>query len=310
MKDYRPAYVFLFFSIFLVIILGVSTFLTVLYGVPYGWDWNVYHVVAINQYLSGNYTPITQYPPMFHFLMIPAVLLLKDNVQVMQIVFSGLVYGITFYFIYRMEGLKTFVISGFILLSSITFFQWSFSMVSQIIFMMLFPIITLLYFKDKYAPAAILLLILFYAHFFAIFFFAALFLYSLIFKKKFLKYLLAVALLSLPSFITYTMPRVDFIINYRMFVPSQGTEVGGLGFLYPPNQLLLYSGVFIWLMLPLTIYGMYKQKRFDRKQLFYAICLLAFTPLFFASFFRWITFFSLFFSIFEGTVISKLIGGD
>lgn len=304
-KDY---YRFLFFSIFLMVILGISTFLTVLYGIPYGWDWTKYHAVAVQKYMSWDFSQLSIYPPLFHFLMIPAVYFFSSSIQYFQILFSLITYSAVLYFFYRMEGLKATALAGTGLLLSISFFQWSFSLTPEFLDLTLFPFIILFYLKDKYLAASSLLLVLFYSHYAASFFFLILLSYSLIYKRDFLKYLLVVGILSIPTII-YMIPKVSWML-YLLVLPYQGmiieTETS-YHFIFPLSNLIIYSGVLIWLMLPFTIYGMWKLKRFDRKQLLYALWILAFIPLFFTDFYRWITYFIIPFSIFEGYVISKLI---
>lgn len=307
-KDY---YKFLFFSIFLAVILGISTFLTVLYGIPYGWDWTKYHAIAVQKYMSWDFSHLSIYPPLFHFLMIPAVYFFGSSIQYFQIIFSMITYSAVLYFFYRMEGLKAAALAGLGLLLSISFFQYSFSLTPEFLDLTLFPFTILFYLKNRYVTASSLLLVLFYSHYPAALFFIILFSYSLIYKRDFLKYLLVVGVLSIPTII-YMIPKISWML-YFLALPYQGMTIlteTGYHFIFPLNNLMIYSGVFIWLMLPFTIYGMWRLKKFDMKQLLYVLWILAFIPLFFTDFYRWITFFIVPFSIFEGSVISKLIKED
>jgi hypothetical protein len=282
--------------------------LTVLYGIPYGWDWTKYHAIAVQKYMSWDFSQLSIYHPFFHILMIPAVYFFSSNIQYFQVIFSLITYSAVLYFFYKMEGFNATVLAGTGLLLSISFFQWSFSLTPEFLDLTLFPLLLLSYLKNRYVIASLLLLVLFYSHLTAALFFIILFSYSLIYKRDFLKYLLVIGILSIPTII-YMIPRFSWMLHL-LALPYQGMSIEtetSYHFIFPLNNLIIYSGVLIWLMLPFTIYGMWKLKRFDRKQLLYALWILAFIPLFFTDFCRWITYFIIPFSIFEGSVISKLI---
>jgi len=76
---------------------------------------------------------------------------------------------------------------------------------------------------------------------------------------------------------------------------------------YPPERFLALSGMFIWLLLPVTIYVMYKKRQFNHIQGFYAIWFISFIPLIVLAWWRWWSYALIPATLFISSVISKYI---
>jgi hypothetical protein len=298
---YRIYKISIFLTI-LIMIAAVSFYITAIFPEPFGWDWNVKHKVWIDQYLHGNFTQLSEYPPLFHFLMLPFVYFFSNSIKYLQPVFSILVTSSLLYLTYKLFDFPAMVITGFIFSFSATFIEYSLIFMPQTIDLILFPIAFLLLSKKKYLSTAALSLFLFYNHTFGIIFFSILLIYSYFYRKEYLRYSIVVFILGFPSLFY-----LDFLVGLIPFTIYKLTD--GIAYmpqaLYPISHLLLNS-VFLWILLPLTIYGCYKLKFHNKNYIFLLIWILSFEPLILLDFERWFAMFLIPLAILEGSMISKM----
>jgi hypothetical protein len=188
----------------------------------------------------------------------------------------------------------------------------------QVLDFILFPMIIIAYFKDRYTLASIGMIALFYNHMFGIVVFAVMLCHSLILKRNFLKYLLAVLICSLPIIFIYYVP--TFFGAYISPVKTVGLNMindfsethqfwqnaWDKQFVWPIERFIVFTGFLSWVLLPVTIYGMHKQKKFDSWQLMMAIWCAVLMPIFIFNVWRWASYFMIPLSIFEVSVISRM----
>lgn len=303
-KDSYKIYKISIFLTILILIAAVSFYITAIFPEPFGWDWNVKHKVWIDQYLHGNFTQIAEYPPLFHFLMLPFVYFFSNSIKYLQPIFSILVTSSILYLTYRMFDFPTMVITGFIFSFSATFIEYSLIFMPQTIDLILFPIAFLMLSKKRYLSTAVISLFLFYNHIFGIVFFSILLVYSYFYRKEYLKYSIAVFILGFPSnYLGFLVRLIPFIISKLTAAAAYMPYA-----LYPISHLFLNSTL-LWILLPLTIYGMYKLNRIrfhDRNYIFLMIWILAFEPLILIDFERWFAMFLIPLAVLEGSIISKM----
>lgn len=291
----------IFFFLLLEIII-ISTLITFLFNKPYGFDWNNRHEIWIRSYLAGDFFPLKIYMPFFHFLMLPAVYFFSASIKYFQIIFSGLAFTSIFYMVQQLENFNIAVMTGIFLVSSGAFIQFSLMLSPSALEYIIFPLLIVSLFKDKFKTASTFMIILFLNHFLGIVYFSIIAVYSYFYKRKFLKYLLPILIIGIPITLLYSIPVLTSLLS-NPYIDINSLDIK---LIYPIQNFMLYSGVLNWLTLPFLFYSMYKFRRYDRKQLLYTIWIIAFLPLFFIALFRWVNLFIIPFSILEASILNKL----
>jgi hypothetical protein len=150
-------------------------------------------------------------------------------------------------------------------------------------------------------------------------FFGIMLVHSLLTKRKFLKYLMVVLVCTLPMIYFYYIPLFMDVVspNYMVLTgttnPKSFAETSQIWqtawdkqFVWPIERFVVFTGFLSWVLLPVTIYGMYKQKKFDSWQLMLAVWCMCLMPIFIFNVWRWASYFMIPFSIFEASVIARL----
>lgn len=305
------------FCFFIFLVFLISFFDILMMKDPIGWDWNMVHLPTIKQFILGNFTSALTYPPLFQFAMLPLVYF-SFPVKYLQILFAILSVGSILYFVYRFEGLKTMIITGAIILSSFSFLEYSMMLTPSAFDFILFPVVLMFFFEKKYLPASLILLFLMYSHDLGVFWLGALIIYSFFKQRDFLRYGSAVLILSIPALLLYVIPVFmtvflsnSFVVQTmlsggRMFSYFRAMTPTDISQVYPIWNFIQFSGITLWVVLPIALYSMYRFRSYNRKHLFYLCWILAFLPMFYFIFYRWAVLFVVPFALFEASMISRL----
>ncbi len=273
-------------------------------------DWNR-HGPWIERYMHGDFTPFLEYPPAFHFLMIPFVAALGDNIRLMQIPLGFLAGASAVLLSRKYLGNSAAFLVGILLLSSIDFGIMSMGLWPQTIDYILMPLAIFLLLEKKYMPLTAILTFLMYAHMTGTFIFAFFLLYSLIYDKKFLKYLAVIILISIPIAITCYVPSILNILEVILCGSSDFMSSGQFYtndwyqyYVSPWWRFFAFSGVPIWLLLAVSIKRtrLRKLTRFEKVMLLW---ILAMSPLLAFSLMRGIAYMVVPMAIFSASVITR-----
>lgn len=270
-------------------------------------DWIYRHRLWIDEYLSGDFSRLLSYPPLFHWLLMP----LADvnfPMQWLQPIFAIMTTFSILSMTYKLEGEKTAVYLSVLLASSIAYVGFCSALMPQALDYFLFPFMILFYSQGRVKESIILGLVIFFMHGTGFIFLGILFGHSLLMKRyKRAKIYLAVMLILLPIFIWYSFIAVpfDFDAQAQIDAEKKYTE--------PFWNFFFFSGFMTWFLLAYIIYEKIKGYRNYRKtiesisngsienllghykdlyksidtylfteaQLFYIIWILAFVPLYF-----------------------------
>ena len=274
-------------------------------------DWTR-HSLWINMYLDGNYYPFSIYPPFYHLFMIPFVLHFGNYIYIMQPIFLTISFFSILFFVNKYENNLAVILTALILSTSLVFLQFSPALMPQTLDYALFPIAIMLFLDKRYGLSASLVWFLMGTHLVGIFFWTILFFYSLLVDKKYIKYLLFVLLLSIAFYPCYSQGIIikESILTNRNaeFLRFQyWSNPFELYHTYPIHHFLLFSGFLIWFLLPLTIWSMYKLKRYNKIHLIYAVWFIVFLPLGIFAIWRWWSYAVIPVALFTASIISKYI---
>lgn len=273
-------------------------------------DWNR-HSVWVQRLIKGDFTTIYEYPPFFHLFMIPFVLLLNDSIKYFQIIFAILVIASMSYYLYKKEGKNAMILAFFLFSTSIVFQIYFFTLTPQVLDYILFPLIIMAYFNKKYFITSLGLVALMYNHLAGIAFFLVFLVYSLFYDKRYLKYLLLVVILSLPIFyIYYSWNFISFcseITGKYFWETGQLWQTGwDLQFTGVWYKFLFYTGLAIWVLLPISLYFLIKNKfKLNDLQKFYLVWILCFLPLLFFNVWRGMSYLIIPLTILEASIIKN-----
>jgi hypothetical protein len=259
-----------------VIILSYIIFTTFINGIT-ATDWIYRHSEWISRYLKGDFSPIQEYPPLFHFIMLPFVAL-QFPVKYFQILFIFLSTSSLFYFAYKKEDEKVLRDFSILVVGALPFIMFSGALMPQAFDYILFPLICLAYFKNKYATAIIGLLTIFFMHEVGIIFMGILFLHSLLTRrKKFALYLLITIILILPIFYYYEFESLQNL-KYEWDIKAQNEWESQ--FINPIWKFFALSGLFTWIYLPKALLNLKKIKfKLSEIHILYLIWIIGFLPL-------------------------------
>ena len=271
-------------------------------------DWVYRHAPWIDRYLHGDFTPLVEYLPGFHFLMMPFVLLLGDNIGYMQIVFSVLsTFGIL-YMVFKTDNENAVLYSAMLLASSIAFVMFAGSLMPQALDYFLFPLAIVFYSKKRVKSCVAVLLLDFAMHGTGFIFLGILTLHSFIVKKyKFCATLVCVLFLLSPIFSYYMFgisPDQSFFYDY------EAQKIWESQYLWPPWNFFIYSGIMTWILLP---YALWKSRnKFTEMQLLYVLWIAAFLPflVFELGIWRMVSYQIVPLSLLVASIISKDINKD
>lgn len=276
-------------AVALVMLFYPSVSTTLANNYPTAEDWTR-HLPWILRYASGDFTPFLEYPPAFHLIMLPFVLLLGSGVKYLQIVLAWVGTSSILFYVWKTEKNKGGVmLAAFLLASSTVYLVYNQALMPQALDYIIFPWFTLALFKQKYKTASGLLLIQTYSHAMGIFFLVAAGVYSFFKQKEFLKYATLVMILSLPV----------FLFSHYVSAVREGTlsviksnpflNEWTLQFLWPPQMFFFRTGFLIWPLLIPALYLVCK-KGIKTRQFYYLIEIVTLTPLALFDPLRWVSY--------------------
>lgn len=240
-------------------------------------DWTYRHSVWIEQYLHKDFTPILQYYPMFHFIMLPFVFI-GFPMRFFQIIFAVLSLFGVLYMTKRLEGDKSLFFVAIMSACSIAFVEFSSALMPQALDYFLFPMAVVFYSSKRVKTAMILCLSIFLMHGTGFIFFGIFLVHSLLTRrfKRALGILLVIIALS-PVFYYYNFgaPTENFINIWDAEAQAEWERQ----YIEPFYNFFFFSGFMTWiLLLPAS------KKLIDRKfkltdnQLLYIVWTAMFLP--------------------------------
>lgn len=289
-------------------------------------DWNR-HSVWVQNYIDGSLESFWEYPPLFHLFMIPFVVALGDLVKYTQIVLSVISIFAILFVTWKLENKVAVLLMTYILVTSIIFLQYAPALMPNAFDYFLFMFTGYFLLDKKYFKTTLCLTLLFYNHLSALLFFPMIFVYSFNEDKRMLKWLVLVLLLSTPVILSYHVPQivhlyqimsgqVDTIVGQDIL--NSFAETGQIftnnwdkQFISNPLNFVMFSSVFLWILLPVSIYYWLKNKTITRTQKFYFVWFLFLLPLIFYNIWRWFSIAFIPLSLLVSSVIGNyLLKGD
>jgi len=269
-------------------------------------DWVYRHSEWINRYLRGDFTPVYEYPPLFHFLMLPFVYF-DFPIIYFQIVFAILsTFGILYY-VKKMENEKAMILMAMLMATSVAYIEFSSALMPQALDYFLFPLVLIAYFKGKNLTVLTGITVIFFMHLIGIIFLGILLIHSLLTKRyKFASYSIILLLMLLPIFYHYTFSPIYYQFIWDFQAQAQWESF----YISPIYRFFVLSGFLTWILLPFAGYKLARQKfKFDEKLLLYVIWILGFLPLAIFNFGIWraMSYQIVPLSLFVATLISKAL---
>lgn len=260
-------YIFVSGLIFLIIPI---TYMTLNSDMVTASDW-VRHLNWIERYIKGDPTPLLEYPPLFHWLMLPLVYF-NFPVKYFQIFFIILASASIIYFTRKMEGKYPMILITILMATSLAYLMWFSALMPQSLDYFLFPLILLAYFNDKRLLVLLGIVTIFFMHVMGMMFLAILMVHaSLTNRRNFLYPLLILLIVLLPYFylLMQNLAGNEMFINYEVEA-----------FYLNPFRFFFLSGIFTWILLPLASHKLIKEKvKFDERLLLYIIWIVCFIPM-------------------------------
>ena len=262
-------------------------------------DWNR-HGPWTEALLAGKPIPLSVYPPAFHIFMAPFVWLFGDQIAWMQIVLAALVNFTLLFIVHKYHGQTATLVMAILMLSNLCFLIYYDSLTPQTLDIVLFPIFMHLLITKRYALAILPLVFIGYSHQFGFVFLVAATIYSLVYKREFIKFLMVAYILLIPmiyfQFVPFVMQVLFDQSAIRAIIPNSGMvnvdyqmfATAETLYFEQPLNLLAFTGF----TLPLALYTIYRLFK-DRKtyklsdsQKFYIIWAICFIPALYFSIWR------------------------
>lgn len=275
-------------------------------------DWVYRHTVWIDYYLKGDFSPALQYPPLFHFLMLPFVAA-GFAIKYMQIVFCVLNLVAVYYFLKHAESESTLLITFMLLATSVTFVGYSSALMPQALDYVLFPMMILLYLKGKDNAAVLVGAAIFAMHLSGLLFMGIIFLHALITKNRAWKKYLIAALILVPIFFYYETVAVSLQHDMIEFTWDAVAQAEWESQFLEPLKFIIYSGFMLYVLFPFAVYGAIKKKfKFTKTQLLYIIWIAVFLLMAFSHFGVWrmVSYLILPFSLLTASLVSPLLKSE
>jgi hypothetical protein len=258
-----------------IIFILVPIFLSSLTGKITSTDWIYRHNDWAERYLRGDFTPLLEYPPIFHWIMIILTIGLTIPPVYFQVIFALLSTLGILYYVLKIENEETLLYVSILLASSIAFVSFAGSLMPQAMDYLIFPLICLAYFKKKYATTTVGLLILFFMHITGMLFIMILLAHSLLTKRyKFATIFTVMIFLLLPFFYYYnSLAPLSWSVKWDWKTQLEWEKQ----YMNPIYMLFLNSGFLTWILLPYASYKLYKRRfKLTDAQLLYVIWIGAF----------------------------------
>lgn len=252
-------------------------------------DWTYRHTAWIQYYLRGDFRPALEYPPLFELMLTPFVAI-NFPMKYFQILFIILTTAGMFYYLKNFEDENMMLLSFFMLATSITFVEYSGSLMPQSLDYFLFPFMMAFYYKGKPKTVMFLSLVMTLMHVIGLIFMGAIALHSIVTKNRdWKKYFLFTALVIFPIFLFYFFSSMglwqQLVLEYRWDYDAQAKWDAQF---LEPVMFVTYSGFLIWIMLPYAIYLLYRKRfKLTEHQLMYVLLALSFVVLWIGNFGIW-----------------------
>jgi len=245
-------------------------------------DWVYRHSVWIDQYLTGDFSAIQSYPPLFHWLMLPFVAI-NFPIKYFQIIFAVLSISSILYFVYKKENEKAVIYSAVLLAGSIAFVEFSGSLMPQALDYILFPLAILLYYRKHTKSMIAVLLIMMLMHGTGFLFVFVLLAHALLTKyKKMIKTLIILLLLLLPIFYYYQFYAVQTFEQNTIMSEIHNIDAQNewdAQYYNPLWKFFGMSGFLTWILLFPAIYKVIKKRfKLTDTQILYIIWVAVFLP--------------------------------
>jgi hypothetical protein len=268
-KDTKDTLRYAFLMIILPII--ISTFLSNQITAS---DWLYRHSVWISQYLKGDFSPILQYPPLFHWMMLPFVAI-NFPVKYFQIIFIILSTLGILYFVYKKESEETLKNTAILLMTSIPYILFSGALMPQGLDYLFFPLAVIFYYQNRVKSSVAMIMLDFLMHPIGMLFAGILFLHSLLTKRyKFAKIFLIIILIFLPIFYYYSFVSSQLVgLSWNYQAQNEWESQ----FINPLWKFFALTGLLTWTYLPVALWKLKKKKfKLTETQLLYAIWIITF----------------------------------
>ena len=251
-----------------VLFILIPVFLSSLTGKITATDWTYRHSVWIGKYLQGDFSPVLDYPPLFHWIMIILTIGLEIPAIWFQVIFALLSTAGILYYTYKSENEETLLYVSILLASSIAYVSFAGSLMPQALDYLLFPLICLAYFKKKYVLVIVGLLTIFFMHLTGMIFLWILLIHSLYTKRyKFATIFIIIIFLLSPIFYYYgfiAMHHIDVIWDIRSQIEWEKQ------YIEPIYKFFGLSGFMTWILLPYASYKLFKKRfKLTETQLLY-----------------------------------------
>ena len=226
-------------------------------------DWVYRHVVWIHDYLRGNFDSMLQSPPLFHFIMLPFVAA-DFPMKYFQIIFAVLtIAGITFY-LREKESEKAMLYSLILLATSITFIEYSGSLMPQGLDYFLFSLMLVAYYRGRDSYAIVIGAIVSLMHSTGELFIFILMAHAYITERKSFKKYLYAFLMLLPIFLFYVMLVPYWLYQYFppviTYVWDAAAQAEWEAQFLQPTNFFIYSGFLVWILAPFALRKFYRKK--------------------------------------------------
>lgn len=241
-------------------------------------DWLYRHSVWTASYLRG-VDAIYEYPPLFHWLMLPFVAM-NFPVVLFQILFSVLNVLVIYWFLKKFENDDALIYAMLFCASSLIYMQFSSALMPQALDLLLFLPIVYFYTNRKPYKSLLIFIPLFLLHMTSLIFAFLMFAWSL-YKRDF-RYaalLVVVVLAFSPLYYFYVVPPT-YIDRISVAVPwDMEAQIKWESWFYDPWwHFFATSGILAWLYLPKALYIIKRNIKLSEMQKFYLLWILCFLP--------------------------------
>lgn len=266
-------------------------------------------------WLSGAPVPLSVYPPLFHIFLVPFLLLLGNSIAYLQIALIAGVSATLLYLADKNHGrIAAYLTAGGMVSANIYNLYYS-SLTPQTLDMILFPFALLFLSQGKYLKTSLLLIALFYNHSIGAIYFGIVLIIALLTNRKYLRWLPLVILAAAPVLTSYYLPQLlgandtfsgaslpnEIEVKNQMWATYETVF-----YMFPIEHFIIFNGLIV-VLLPVTVWSLWKRRNLDRWQFYYAIWFFAFVPLCFFNLFRAWTFMLVPLLMFEASAVAKAI---
>lgn len=276
-------------------------------------DWIHRHTVWIQQYIDGDFSPFFEYPPLFHVLMLPVVLLFSSFAKYMQIVF-GVISTLSIFYVSKKLGTETqIVLIGLVLATSTIYFQYAPALTPTVLDFIILSFLFLSLSSKKYSLMTLCLVGLMYSHWTGIFYLLGCLAYGVLYDRESLKWFAIAFIISIPILLV-NLGNISVVLNVlggqelsRLPANFSDRDMQHLHsfaetgqfftnnwdkqFISNPFNLVLFSFPILFLMIPIAIFTSIRFKmKLIREEKIYFLFYILLTPLIVYNVWRYLSF--------------------